>query len=519
MIHLQQDHDDGPGEGGPGEPKEEYRMVMMKKLVQRYIDMARSEFEENKRKDLGYRIGEVKKVLGRMQADLKNIRKTLNPGSSIESAALFKMAEHHILNSKVASTATAETDPEQVANPSSKPSSKNGSLRVVMHSQQTANEEEVVPPPEKHNENEFPLPDEAGIEPPDVPGYDDLMSDGEHPADEETAENEEKSINSVNASDERSGLAEEAIEEDVNDQVEKNEEKSIHSVNVSDEGSGLAEEAVKEDVNDQVLTAVADDTDIEQVAKVEGDVKMPDTSEGDNVGTQDIEGVGEKAKDVIKPTNDDDGRATDISKVEHDNQKLDYEATPVPPRLAIPKRLAPQPTAEFQTMVSKMMQNRQKAPAPPPPLVLPAPPDLTAPPASPEVQSAESSSEDSPVEETILQEAVKNVCLGDVMRAVASAHGETNVVSGRNNNLSQDAVSVTSSSRKRPAPQPGSFFKNKPSKEFQSLVSKLIENRKPSAEDAKKEISEGNSSKKDSIEVVSETTQAAEITSREFDKQ
>jgi len=52
MIHLQKDHEDGPEEGGAGEPKGEYRMAMMKKLVQRYIDMARSEFEENKRKGL-----------------------------------------------------------------------------------------------------------------------------------------------------------------------------------------------------------------------------------------------------------------------------------------------------------------------------------------------------------------------------------------------------------------------------------------------------------------------------------
>ncbi|CAN2391863.1 store-operated calcium channel activity, partial [Pristimantis euphronides] len=67
------------GAGGEsfGESRISYRLQVIKALVQRYIDTARREFEEAKRKDLGNRITELNKNIIRLQSDVKHLRHSL----------------------------------------------------------------------------------------------------------------------------------------------------------------------------------------------------------------------------------------------------------------------------------------------------------------------------------------------------------------------------------------------------------------------------------------------------------
>uniref|UniRef100_A0ABM5FVN6 Short transient receptor potential channel 2-like n=1 Tax=Pogona vitticeps TaxID=103695 RepID=A0ABM5FVN6_9SAUR len=54
-----------------------YRRQVLKALVQRYIDTARREFEEGRRKDLGNRLTELNKSVLRLHAELKQLRRSL----------------------------------------------------------------------------------------------------------------------------------------------------------------------------------------------------------------------------------------------------------------------------------------------------------------------------------------------------------------------------------------------------------------------------------------------------------
>ncbi|XP_060942553.1 short transient receptor potential channel 2-like [Limanda limanda] len=56
------------------EAKLPYRQQVIRALVQRYIESARREFEETKRKDIGNRITELSKAIGRMHGDIKVIQ-------------------------------------------------------------------------------------------------------------------------------------------------------------------------------------------------------------------------------------------------------------------------------------------------------------------------------------------------------------------------------------------------------------------------------------------------------------
>ncbi|KAG9348492.1 hypothetical protein JZ751_002228 [Albula glossodonta] len=62
---------------GGGENRVPYRLQVIKALVQRYIETARREFEETKRKDVGNRITELNKVVGRLHSEMKQIHETL----------------------------------------------------------------------------------------------------------------------------------------------------------------------------------------------------------------------------------------------------------------------------------------------------------------------------------------------------------------------------------------------------------------------------------------------------------
>ncbi|KAL7844377.1 hypothetical protein SRHO_G00229160 [Serrasalmus rhombeus] len=63
-------------DGGVDE-KMSYRQQVICALVQRYIESARREFEETKRKDVGNRVTELSKVVGRLHAEMKQIHQTL----------------------------------------------------------------------------------------------------------------------------------------------------------------------------------------------------------------------------------------------------------------------------------------------------------------------------------------------------------------------------------------------------------------------------------------------------------
>ncbi|XP_034034987.1 short transient receptor potential channel 2-like [Thalassophryne amazonica] len=54
-----------------------YRQQVIRALVQRYIESARREFEETKRKDIGNRITELSKAVGRMHSDMKLVQQLL----------------------------------------------------------------------------------------------------------------------------------------------------------------------------------------------------------------------------------------------------------------------------------------------------------------------------------------------------------------------------------------------------------------------------------------------------------
>uniref|UniRef100_A0A9L0TTI6 Transient receptor potential cation channel subfamily C member 2 n=1 Tax=Equus caballus TaxID=9796 RepID=A0A9L0TTI6_HORSE len=68
----------GPGEGERGS----YRLRVIKALVQRYIETARREFEETRRKDLGNRLTELTKTVSRLQSEVAGVRRTLAEGGT-----------------------------------------------------------------------------------------------------------------------------------------------------------------------------------------------------------------------------------------------------------------------------------------------------------------------------------------------------------------------------------------------------------------------------------------------------
>ncbi|XP_072517883.1 transient receptor potential cation channel subfamily C member 2b [Salminus brasiliensis] len=63
-------------DGGTDE-KMSYKQQVIYALVQRYIESARREFEETKRKDVGNRVTELGKVVGRLHDEMKKIHQTL----------------------------------------------------------------------------------------------------------------------------------------------------------------------------------------------------------------------------------------------------------------------------------------------------------------------------------------------------------------------------------------------------------------------------------------------------------
>ncbi|XP_061072290.1 short transient receptor potential channel 2 [Conger conger] len=67
--------------GGVGESRSPYRLQVIKALVQRYIETARREFEETKRKDVGNRITELSKLMGKLHSELKQMHQSMGSSS------------------------------------------------------------------------------------------------------------------------------------------------------------------------------------------------------------------------------------------------------------------------------------------------------------------------------------------------------------------------------------------------------------------------------------------------------
>ncbi|XP_048840122.1 transient receptor potential cation channel subfamily C member 2b [Brienomyrus brachyistius] len=69
------------GMSNEGESRLPYRQQVIRALVQRYIESARREFEESKRKDVGNRITELNKVVSRLHSEMKQIQQVLMHGN------------------------------------------------------------------------------------------------------------------------------------------------------------------------------------------------------------------------------------------------------------------------------------------------------------------------------------------------------------------------------------------------------------------------------------------------------
>nr|AAG29950.1 transient receptor potential channel 2-alpha [Mus musculus] len=69
------------GSAGEGE-RVSYRLRVIKALVQRYIETARREFEETRRKDLGNRLTELTKTVSRLQSEVASVQKNLAAGGA-----------------------------------------------------------------------------------------------------------------------------------------------------------------------------------------------------------------------------------------------------------------------------------------------------------------------------------------------------------------------------------------------------------------------------------------------------
>ncbi|XP_034291846.2 short transient receptor potential channel 2 homolog [Pantherophis guttatus] len=63
--------------GGRTEPRLSYQRQVLKALVQRYIDTARRELEESRRKDLGNRLTELNKSVLRLHTEMKHLRQSV----------------------------------------------------------------------------------------------------------------------------------------------------------------------------------------------------------------------------------------------------------------------------------------------------------------------------------------------------------------------------------------------------------------------------------------------------------
>nr|XP_006203454.1 short transient receptor potential channel 2-like isoform X3 [Vicugna pacos] len=70
------------GAGSGEEEHGSYHLCVIKALVQRYIETARQEFEETRRKDMGNRLTELTKTVSRLQSEVAGVQRTLVEGGT-----------------------------------------------------------------------------------------------------------------------------------------------------------------------------------------------------------------------------------------------------------------------------------------------------------------------------------------------------------------------------------------------------------------------------------------------------
>ncbi|KAG2456620.1 TRPC2 protein, partial [Polypterus senegalus] len=116
-----------------GDDRTSYRMQVIKALVQRYIETACREFEEARRKDVGNRITELNKVVGRLHAEMKNMRKNMrNETNSAPDTEGSSILGKYILGAK---NKFRGFDEESLG-------SGDGSVKVTVHFKSKTEEEE-----------------------------------------------------------------------------------------------------------------------------------------------------------------------------------------------------------------------------------------------------------------------------------------------------------------------------------------------------------------------------------------
>ncbi|XP_062909061.1 transient receptor potential cation channel subfamily C member 2b [Mobula hypostoma] len=87
--------------GNQAEGREAYRLQVIKTLVQRYIETSRQEFAEKQRKDLGNRITELSKFVGRLQSEIKRLRYGMGAaGSGAKSGDASAVIGKYILGAR-----------------------------------------------------------------------------------------------------------------------------------------------------------------------------------------------------------------------------------------------------------------------------------------------------------------------------------------------------------------------------------------------------------------------------------
>ncbi|XP_037696634.1 putative short transient receptor potential channel 2-like protein [Choloepus didactylus] len=161
----------GPGDGEQGS----YRLRVIKALVQRYIETAKREFKETRRKDLGNRLTELTKTVSRLQSEVASVRRTLAEGGTprpSDGASILSRYINRVRNSfqnlgppipetpeltvpgivgTQVSSETIPQDPGGARTPASEESGPSSPTHVLVHREQEA-------------EGAGDLPQEEGLE-------------------------------------------------------------------------------------------------------------------------------------------------------------------------------------------------------------------------------------------------------------------------------------------------------------------------------------------------------------------
>nr|XP_060623154.1 short transient receptor potential channel 2-like [Anolis sagrei ordinatus] len=144
-----------------------YRRQVLKALVQRYIDTARREFEEGRRKDLGNRLTELNKSVQRLHSEVKQLRRSVatssvatNPldGASVLRRYIMKVRNSFQNYDSHDPGSSGQASPEEA---------------VVVHQEEESLPKGGADPPESakggETEEEGPPKEEVPAEEPDVP--------------------------------------------------------------------------------------------------------------------------------------------------------------------------------------------------------------------------------------------------------------------------------------------------------------------------------------------------------------